>query len=83
MREKTGRTVRRAAFTALLGATALGGLAMGGHFFAQAQPDASFTVQPKPGAIQPSQLNHPAPRFCRSGQAGEARRGVDHQQDAP
>jgi serine protease Do len=63
MNEKTGKTVRRAAFLALLGGTALGGLAMGGHFYAQAQPDAPTTVQPKPGAIQPSQLNHPLPDF--------------------
>ena len=63
MNVKTGKTVRRAAFLALLAGTALGGLATGGHFYAQAQPDAAYTVQPKPGAIQPTQLNHPLPDF--------------------
>ena len=60
MTEKMGKTVRRAAFALLLAGTATGGLALGGHFYAQAQPD---VAQPKPGAIQPSQLSHPLPDF--------------------
>jgi serine protease Do len=63
MTEKTGKTVRRAAFALLLAGTAIGGLSIGGHFYAQAQSDATSAVQPKPGAIEPSQLSHPLPDF--------------------
>jgi serine protease Do len=63
MIKTTGKTARRAAFTVLLAGTAAGGLTIGGHFYAQAQSDATFAVQPKPGAIQPSQLSHPLPDF--------------------
>jgi serine protease Do len=63
MTEKTGRTVRRAAFALLLAGTAVGGLSIGGHFYAQAQSDATSVVQPKPGAIEPGQLSHPLPDF--------------------
>ncbi len=63
MTEKTGKSVRRAAFALLLAGTAVGGLTFGGHFYAHAQFDAALSVQPKPGAIQPSQLSHPLPDF--------------------
>jgi len=46
-----------------LAALLLGGTAMGGTLIAHAQPDASFTVQPKPGAIQPGGISHPLPDF--------------------
>ncbi len=62
MIEKTGKTVRRAAFGLLLAGTAMGGLVAGGHFYAQAQPGAD-TIQPKPGAIEPGQISHPLPDF--------------------
>ncbi len=68
MTEKHGKTVRRAFVALLLAGTAAGGLAAGGHFSADAQSasaqsDATFTVQPKQGAIQPTQISHPLPDF--------------------
>jgi len=63
MTEKQGRTFRRGFAALLLAGTAAGGLAIGGHFSADAQPSATFSVQPKQGAIEPGQISHPLPDF--------------------
>jgi serine protease Do len=63
MTEKQGRTFRRSFAAMLLAGTAAGGLAIGGHFSADAQQSANFSVQPKQGAIEPGQISHPLPDF--------------------
>jgi serine protease Do len=63
MIDRPGKTVRGAFVALLLAGTAVGGFAVGGHFDAQAQSDATFSVQPKQGAIEPGQISHPLPDF--------------------
>jgi serine protease Do len=63
MMKTHGRTVRRAFAALLLAGTAAGGFAIGGTHAALAQADTGFTVQPKQGAIEPTQISHPLPDF--------------------
>jgi serine protease Do len=63
MTEKHGRTLRRSFAALLLAGTAAGAFAAGGHLSADAQQSATFSVQPKQGAIEPSQISHPLPDF--------------------
>jgi serine protease Do len=63
MTEKHGKYLRRTYVALLLAGTAAGGLAAGSAFSAHAQSDATFSVQPKQGAIEPGQISHPLPDF--------------------
>jgi serine protease Do len=63
MTENQGKTFRRSLAALLLAGTAAGGFAFGGHFSADAQQSATFSVQPKQGAIEPGQISHPLPDF--------------------
>jgi len=63
MNEKHGKQARRAFAALLLAGTAAGGFAAGGTLIAHAQSDATFSVQPKQGAIEPGQISHPLPDF--------------------
>jgi serine protease Do len=63
MNEKHGKFVRRTFAALLMAGTAAGGLAAAGAFSAHAQSDATFSVQPKQGAIEPGQISHPLPDF--------------------
>ncbi len=60
MTSQTRKTPRRLVAYMLLAGTTLGGMALGDAWSAHAQAEG---LQPKPGAIQPAQLNHPLPDF--------------------